>query len=177
MAEDDPSSRTGQLPVPQCGRWLPHETLTVRDDPVPLTEERSIAMHSDAPSIKIDQSMPRSRFVRVCRRWATPGPGNTPMSGRGLRDPSSRRPCVRCAACALWFAFALLRCDLAGLNLTSLVKIRQWEQLQFLNVTSLQVMLLKKKKLLSSPSPPRLLLLHPEKESRPLPLFFSSSST
>jgi len=74
-------------PVPgEMDLWLPHETLTVRDDPVPLTEEQ----------------------IRE---------GLSQMGDTGTRQ------------------HAYVRCDLAGLNLTSLVKIRQWEQLQFLNVS------------------------------------------
>ncbi|CAE7369399.1 LRGUK [Symbiodinium sp. CCMP2456] len=74
-------------PVPgEMDLWLPHETLTVRDDPVPVTEEQ----------------------VRE---------GLSQLGDTGTRQ------------------HAYVRCDLAGMNLTSLVKIRQWEQLQFLNVS------------------------------------------
>ncbi|CAE7424627.1 LRGUK [Symbiodinium natans] len=66
--------------------WLPHETLTVRDDPVPVTEDQ----------------------VRE---------GLSQLGDTGTRQ------------------HAYVRCDLMGMNLTSLVKIRQWEQLQFLNVS------------------------------------------
>ena len=66
--------------------WLPHETLTVRDDPVPVTEDQ----------------------IRE---------GLSQLGDSGTRQ------------------HAYVRCDLMGMDLTSLVKVRQWEQLQFLNVS------------------------------------------
>ena len=81
-------------------RWLPHETLTVRDDPVPVTEEpkRSLAALADSPALALGAPVlleaGRSRFVRVCRRWATREPGNMPTSGWGLDGP---RPPDMCA--------------------------------------------------------------------------------
>eukprot|EP00434_Breviolum_minutum_P034441 symbB.v1.2.030485.t1/scaffold3434.1/size111337/10 len=66
--------------------WLPHETLTVADDHVPLTEEQ------------IREGLSH------------------------LGDSCTRQ-------------HAYVRCDLMALSLTSLVKIRQWDQLQFLNVS------------------------------------------
>mmetsp|Transcript_46322 Transcript_46322/g.108536 ORF Transcript_46322/g.108536 Transcript_46322/m.108536 type:complete len:731 (+) Transcript_46322:56-2248(+) len=66
--------------------WLPHETLTVFDDPYPVNEDQ------------IRESLSH------------------------LGDTGHRQ-------------HAYTRCDLMGMNLTSLVKLRQWDQLQFLNVS------------------------------------------
>ncbi|CAL1162571.1 unnamed protein product [Cladocopium goreaui] len=66
--------------------WLPHETLTVADDHVPVTEDQ------------IREGLSQ------------------------LGDSCTRQ-------------HAYVRCDLMAMNLTSLVKIRQWDQLQFLNVS------------------------------------------
>ncbi|CAJ1331957.1 unnamed protein product, partial [Effrenium voratum] len=66
--------------------WLAHETLTVRNDPVPAKEEQ----------IREGLSL--------------------------LGDTGTRQ-------------HAYVRCDLLGMGLTSLVKLRQWDQLQFLNVS------------------------------------------
>eukprot|EP00438_Fugacium_kawagutii_P003149 Skav218929 [mRNA] locus=scaffold678:39018:56391:+ [translate_table: standard] len=79
--------------------WLPHETLTVADDHVPVTEETR-----ELSALYRDQIK------------------------EGLSHLGDS--CTRQHAYVRW-----LRCDLMGMNLTSLVKLRAWEQLQFLNVS------------------------------------------
>ena len=71
-------------------RWLPHETLTVADDHVPVTEEppsppRSAENAQQMLASVLASVFPRIRSEKVFHNWVTPVPDNMPMSGISLK--------------------------------------------------------------------------------------------